>query len=136
MTIDVTETWAKQFIGQIRVNICCDQQTAEYVSSGETAVGGGCVTVCGCFSYRSQQGMHILQGKINEHTYRNVVLRNSVVPNCDNHPLASRPLNIDDNSRPQMPRILTDYIMQEAIDKIFWSSMSQHMNPMIIIEQV
>lgn len=94
-----------------------------------TAFGAGGVTVWGCFSYRCKLGMHILQGNMNGQTYRDLVLRNIVVPHFDNHPLASRPLYMDDNARPHRARIVTEYKEQESIDTIFWPSMSPDMNP-------
>ena len=93
------------------------------------AFGAGGVTVWGCFSLSCKLDMHVLQGNMNGQLYRDLVLRDIVVPHFDGHPLADRPLYIDDNARPHRARIVTAYRQQESIDSIFWPAMSPDMNP-------
>ena len=50
-------------------------------------------------------------------------------PHFDNHPQASRPLYMDNNTRSHRARIVNQYKQQEAIDTIPWPAMSQDMNP-------
>jgi transposase len=66
---------------------------------------------------------------MNGQMYRDSVLRDIVVTHFDNHPLASRPLNMDNNARPHRARIVNQYKQQEAIDTIPWPAMSPDMNP-------
>ena len=73
--------------------------------------------------------MNILDGSLTGQKYRDDILRNIVVPHFDNHPLASRPVFMDDNARPHRARIVKDYLQQEAIDVIPWPSLSPDMNP-------
>ena len=69
--------------------------------TGTTAFGGGGVTVWGCFSFNCKLDLHVLQGNINGVAYRDNVLSTHVVPYFDNHPLADRPIFMDDKARPQ-----------------------------------
>lgn len=94
-----------------------------------TPFGGGGVTVWGCFSLNCKLEMYVLGGNMNGQIYRDNVLRDIVVPHFDNHPLATRPLYMDDNARPHRARIVTAYKEQEGIDTIFWPAMSPDMNP-------
>ena len=66
---------------------------------------------------------------MNGHMYRDSVLRDIITPHFDNHPLASRPLYMDDNARPHRARIVNQYKQHEAIDTIPWPAMSPDMNP-------
>ena len=52
-----------------------------------------------------------------------------VVPHFDCHPLASRPILMDDNARPHTARIAQDYLQQEAIELLPWQAKSPNMNP-------
>jgi len=58
---------------------------------GTTAFGGSGVTVWGCFS---------LNCKL---VFLTSILGLLVVPHFDGHPLASRPILMDDNAKPHRP---------------------------------
>jgi hypothetical protein len=55
---------------------------------GTTAIGGGSVTVCKCFSLHCQLILHVLQGNLNGVAYHDNVLNAHVVLHFHNHPLA------------------------------------------------
>jgi hypothetical protein len=41
-----------------------------------------------------------------------------VVPHFDNHPLATRPVYMDDNARPHRSRAVTAYLQSEAVTSV------------------
>ena len=51
------------------------------------------------------------------------------MPHFDGHPLASRPIPMNDNGRPHRTCIVKDYLQQEAIELLPWPAMSLDMNP-------
>jgi transposase len=57
------------------------------------------------------------------------VLQPVVVPHFDNHPLATRPVYMDDNARPHRSRAVTAYLQSEAVTSVPWPAMSSDMNP-------
>ena len=48
--------------------------------------------------------MTTVRGNINDQQYMQDILRPVVVPHFDHHPLATRPLFMDDKARPHRPR--------------------------------
>jgi transposase len=46
-----------------------------------------------------------------------------VVPHFDNHPLATRPVYMDDNTRPHA------YLQSEPVTSVPWPAMSSDLNP-------
>ena len=96
---------------------------------GTTAFGGGGVTVWGCFSFDCKMDLYVLNGTMTGQKYRDNIIRNIVVPHFDNHRLATRPLFMDDNTRPHRARIVSDYLRQESIDSIPWPAMSPDVIP-------
>ena len=48
------------------------------------------------------------------------VLQLVVVPHFDNHPLATRPMYMDDNARPHRSRAVTAYLQSEAVTSVPW----------------
>ena len=96
---------------------------------GTTAFGGGGVTVWGCFSLNCKLDIFVLDGTLTGQKYLDQILRPLVVPHFDNHPLANRPIFMDDNARPHRARVVQDYLQQEAIQRLPWPAMSPDMNP-------
>jgi hypothetical protein len=43
-----------------------------------------------------------------------------VVPHFNNHPLATRPVNMDDNARLHRSRAVTAYLQSEAVTSVPW----------------
>jgi hypothetical protein len=62
--------------------------------------GGGSVMVWGCISHDCSLDLVTIQGKLTGDQYIREVLQPVVVPHFDNHPLATRPVYMDDNVRP------------------------------------
>jgi transposase len=85
--------------------------------------GGGSVMVWGCISHDCKQG------NITGDQYIRDVLQPDVVPHFDNHPLATRPVYMDDNARPHRSRAVTAYLQSEAVTSIPWPTMSPDLNP-------
>ena len=56
------------------------------------------------------------------------VLQPVVVPHFDNHPLATRPVYMDDNARPHRSRAATAYLQSETVTSVPWSAMSPDLN--------
>ena len=73
--------------------------------------------------------MHVLQGNPNGIAYRDNVLKAHVVPHFDNHPLADRPIFMNDNARLHRSRMMREFRQQEAIDTFQWPAMSPEINP-------
>ena len=71
----------------------------------------------------------MLDGTLTGQKYLDQILRPLVVPHFDNHPLANRPIFMDDNARPHRARVVQDYLQQEAIQRLPWPAMSPDMNP-------
>jgi hypothetical protein len=94
-----------------------------------TALGGGGVTVRGCFSFDCKLDLYVLDGNLTGQKYRDNVLAPRVVPHFDNHALADRPMFMDDNARPHTARIVQQFLEQEAVQTIPWPAMSPDMNP-------
>jgi hypothetical protein len=67
---------------------------------GTTAFSGGGVTVWRCFSLNCKLDVYVFVGTLTGQKYRDQILCPLVVPHFDDHPLASRPILMDDNVRP------------------------------------
>ena len=70
-----------------------------------------------------------IQGNLTGDQYIRDVLQPVVVPHFDNHPLATRPVYMDDNVRPHRSRAVTAYLQSEAVTSIPWPAMSPDLNP-------
>jgi transposase len=70
-----------------------------------------------------------IQGNITGDQYIRDVLQPVVVPHFDNHPLATRPVYMDDNARPHRSRAVTAYLQREAVTSVPWPAMSPDLNP-------
>ena len=76
-----------------------------------------------------------LQAGFSHHTsnltgdqYNRDVLQPVAVPHFDNHPLATRPVYMDDNARPHRSRAVTAYLQSEAVTSVPWPAMSPDLN--------
>jgi transposase len=47
----------------------------------------------------------------------------------DNHPLNTRPVFMDDSTRPHRDRVITDYLRDESITTLPWPARSPDLNP-------
>ena len=72
--------------------------------------GGGSVMVWGCISHDCKLDLVTIQGNLTGDQYTRDVLQPVVVPHFDNHPLATRPVYMDDNAWPHRARAVTAYL--------------------------
>jgi transposase len=91
--------------------------------------GGGSVMVWGCISHDCKLDLVTIQGNLTGDQYIRDVLQPVVVPHFDNHPLATRPVYMDDNARPHRSRAVTAYLQSEAVTSVPWPAMSPDLNP-------
>ena len=71
-----------------------------------------------------------MQGNLTGDQYIRDVLQPIVVPLFDNHPLATRPVHMDDNARPHRSRACSNaYLQSEAVTSVPWPAMSPEWNP-------
>jgi hypothetical protein len=69
--------------------------------------GGGSVMVWGYISHDCKLDLVTIQGNLTGDQYIRDVLQPVVVPHFDIHPLATRPVYMDDNARPHRSRAVT-----------------------------
>ena len=91
--------------------------------------GGGSVMVWGCISHDCKLDLITIQGNLTGDQYIRDVLQPVVVPHFDNHPLATRPVYMDDNARPHRSRAVTAYLQSEAVTSVPWPAMNPDLNP-------
>jgi hypothetical protein len=71
-----------------------------------------------------------MQGNLTGDQYIRDVLQPVVVPLFHNHPLATRPVYMDDNARPHRSRACSNaYLQSEAVTSLPWPAMSPEWNP-------
>lgn len=92
--------------------------------------GGGSVMVWGCFSFDCKLDLMTIQGNLTGDRYIQEVLDPVVVPHFDNHPLATRPIFMDDNARPHRSRAVSQVIQNNALTHLPWPAMSPDLNPL------
>ena len=85
--------------------------------------------VWGCISHDCKLDLVTIQGNLTGDQYIRDVLQPVVVPHFDNHPLATRPVYMDDNGRPHRSRAVTAYLQSEAVTSVPWPAMSPDLNP-------
>ena len=85
--------------------------------------------VWGCISHDCKLDLVTIQGNLTGDQYIRDVLQPVVVPHFDNHPLATRPVYMDDNARPHRSRAVTAYLQSEAVTSVPWPAMSPDLNP-------
>ena len=91
--------------------------------------GGGSVMVWGCISHDCKLDLVTIQSNLTGDQYIRDVLQPVAVPHFDNHPLATRPVYMDDNARPHRSRTVTTYIQSEAVTSVPWPAMNPDLNP-------
>jgi transposase len=85
--------------------------------------------VWGCISHDCKQDLVTIQGNLTGDQYIRDVLQPVVVPHFDNHPLATRPVYMDDNARPHRSRAVTAYLQSEVVTYVPWPVISPDLNP-------
>ena len=82
----------------------------------------------GCISHDCKLDLVIIQGNLTGDQYIRDVLQ-PVILHFDYHPLATRPVYMDDNARPHFSRAVTAYLQSEAVTSVPWPAMSPDLNP-------
>jgi transposase len=85
--------------------------------------------VWGCISHDCKLDLVTIQSNLTGDQYIRDVLQPVAVPHFDNHPLATRPVYMDDNARPYRSRTVTTYIQSEAVTSVPWPAMNPDLNP-------
>ena len=107
-------------VRQEPVTASCNRQPVEGLETQNTVYtprniqptvpyGGGSVMVWGCISHNCKLKLVTIQGNLTGDQYIRDVLQPVVVPHFNNHPLATRPVYMDDNARPHRSRAVTAY---------------------------
>jgi hypothetical protein len=91
--------------------------------------GGGSVMVWVCISHECKLDLITIQGNLTGDQYVRDVLQPVVVPHFDTHPLATKPVYMDDNARPHRSRAVTAYLQSEAVTYVPWPDLSPDLNP-------
>jgi transposase len=84
--------------------------------------------VWGCISHDCRLDLVTIQGNLTGDQYIRNVLQPVVFPHFDNHPLATRPVYMDDNARPHRSRAVTACLQSEAVTSVLWPAMSPDLN--------
>ena len=80
--------------------------------------GGSSVMVWGFPSHDDKMDLVTIQGRLRGERYIHDVLEPVVVPNIENHPLATRPVYMDDNARPHRSKAFMAYFQGNAIETL------------------
>ena len=83
----------------------------------------------GCISHDCKLDLVTIQGNLTGVQYIREVLQPVVVPHFDNHPLATSPVYMDDNTRSHRSRAVTAYLQSEVVISVPWPAMSPDLNP-------
>ncbi|KAK7099835.1 hypothetical protein V1264_017683 [Littorina saxatilis] len=86
--------------------------------------------VWGCISHDCKLDLVTIRGNLTGDQYMRHVLEPVVVTHFDNHPLATRPVYMDDNARPHRSRAVVDYLQNNAVTTLPWPAMSPDLNPL------
>ena len=82
-----------------------------------------------CISHDCKLDLVTIRGNLTGDKYIRDVLQPVVVPHFNIHPLAARPVFMDDNVRPHYSRALNAYLQSEAVTSLPWPAMSLDLNP-------
>jgi transposase len=82
-----------------------------------------------CISHDCKLDLVTIQGNLTGYQYIRDVFQPVVVPHFDNHPLATRPVYMDDNARSHRSRAVTAYLQSEAVTSVHWPAMNPDLNP-------
>jgi transposase len=114
-----------------RMRVWRHKHTAYTPRNIQTTVtyGGGWVMAGGGIFYDCKLVLVTIQDNLTGDQYIRDVLQPVVVLHFDNHPLATRHVYIDDNTRPHRSRAVTAYLQSEAVTSVPWPAMSPGLNP-------
>jgi hypothetical protein len=103
------ESWFLLHVTEGRMRVWRHKYTAYAPRNIQPTVphGGGSVMVWGYISHDCKLDLVTIQGNLTGDQYIRDVLQPVVVPHFDIHPLATRPVYMDDNARPHRSRAVT-----------------------------
>ena len=70
----------------------------------------------GCLSHDDKMDLVTIQGRLTGERYIHDVLEPVIVSHFENHPLATRPVYMDDNARPHRLKAVTAYFQERNWD--------------------
>jgi hypothetical protein len=82
----------------------------------------------GCIPHDCKLEIVTIKGNLTFDQYIRDVWQPVVVPHFDNHPLATRPVYMDVNTRPHRSKAVTAYLQSEAVTSVPWPAMSPDLN--------
>jgi hypothetical protein len=94
-----------------------------------TVTYGGCSVMIGVYLSWQEAGFSHHTRQLTADQYIRDVLQPVVFPHFGNHPLATRPVYMDDNARPHRSRAVTAYLQSEAMTPVPWPATSPDLNP-------
>ena len=101
-----------------RMRVWRHKGTAYTPKNIKATVPYGSVMVWGCLSHDDKMDLVTIQDRLTGERYIHDVLEPVVVPHFENHPLATRPVYMDDNARPYRSRAETAYFQSNAIETL------------------
>ena len=108
--LDATASYQRSCLEAGLESICA------YTHQATLRRGGGSATIWACVSYKRKLDLVTMQGTLAGEKYRNDNLYPIAVLHFDNHPISSRPVYTDDNTRPHIARVVVEFPQQEVID--------------------
>ena len=88
--------------------------------------GGGGIMVWAGVSADYKMPLHVVHGRLNAVAYRDTILQPLVDPFMAHYGLR---LFQQDNARPHVARLSTDYLRQQRVNVLSWPSLSPDLNP-------
>jgi len=85
--------------------------------------------VWGCISHDWKLDLVTIQGNLTGDQYIRDVLQPVVIPHFDIHPLATRPVYMEDKAMSHRSRSVIAYLQSEAVTSVLWPAMSPNLNP-------
>ena len=83
----------------------------------------------GCISHDWKLDLVTIKGNLTGDQYIRDVLQLVVIPHFYIHPLATRPVYMEDNAMPHRSRSATAYLQNEVVTSVPWPAMSPNLNP-------
>ncbi len=96
------------------------QHTHRRTFDPQVPFGGGSVMIWGCLSHDCKLDMVTVHGNLTGDRYMREILDPIVLDHFDNHPLATRPVYMDDYARPHRAQAVTQFMQRNAIATLPW----------------
>ncbi|CAC5413249.1 unnamed protein product [Mytilus coruscus] len=128
------ENWLLLYVIDGRMRVCKYKNTAHTTRNIQPTVpygGGSLMIYMGCISHDCKLDLVTIRTNLTGNQYIREVLQPAVVHKFDNHPLAARPVFMDDNAMSHRSMAVTAYIQgkAEAKTSLPWPAMKPDLNP-------